>query len=476
MPGIDGVATIVPEEPGQNVGLFTVHNLVTGCYSLPLDVTVGNIVGQLPTVTTITYTTPVCQDSTTPELPDTSAAGFTPGGTYSEDTTVSTGLVIDPVTGEINLAASTIGLHTIRYEVLFDPTTCQSAGVSTFVIEIKAVITPVVGFSYTTPVCKIAQPTLAPNLVPGFTPGGTFTSTTGLVINATTGVIDLAASTAGSYTVTYTVAADPATCQVTNSTTAPIVINAATNPVVGFHYDSPVCAGETVNPMPILDPGFVTGGTFGPTPLVDAATGEIDLSQVTAGQQYTVNYTLPVNTALCQNAGTSSATISISNPILIELNGGCQSVYVLNATPVNGSFDPANATFSWENALGTEVGTSQSLNVPATGTYTVTVTYNGCSTESAPFDVTSIACQIQKGISVNNDGFNDTFDLTGFDVKHLTIFNRLGMKVYSAANYVNGWGGKSDDGDELPDGTYFYVIDLNAGGTKTGWIYINRAQ
>lgn len=456
---------------------ITVHNLDTGCFSLPFDVTVGPVVGSVPAVTTITYTTPVCQNSTTPELPDTSATGFTTGGTYSEDP-ASTGLVIDPVTGEVNLATSTVGLHTIRYDVAFNATTCQAAGSSTFVIEIKTVVTPVVGFSYTTPICKIAQPTLAPTLVGGFTPGGTFTSTTGLVINATTGVIDLAASTAGPYTVTYTVAADPSTCQVTNSTTAPIVITPATNPVVGFHYDTPVCAGETANPIPILDAGFVTGGTFGPTPLVvNTATGEVDVTQLTTpGQSYTVTYTLPVDTALCQNAGNSTATIATTNPILIELNGGCQSVYVLNATPVNGSFDPANSTFTWENASGAIVGTDQSLNVPAIGVYTVTVTYNGCSTESAPFDVTSIACQIQKGISVNNDGFNDTFDLTGFDVKQLTIFNRLGMKVYSRANYVNEWGGKSDDGDELPDGTYFYVIDMNAGKTETGWIYINRAQ
>lgn len=453
---------------------ITVHNLDTGCFSLPFDVTVGPVVGSIPAVTTIQYTTPVCQNSTTPELPDTSATGFTTGGTYSEDTTVSTGLVIDPVTGEVNLAASTVGLHTIRYDVAFNATTCQAAGFSTFEIEIKAVITPVVGFSYTTPICKIAQPTLAPNLVTGFTPGGTFTSTTGLVINATTGVIDLAASTAGPYTVTYTVAADPANCQVANSFPFNIVITPATNPVVAFSYNS-VCADNSLSLMPTLAPGFVTGGTFGPSSIVDPATGEV-IAPLTAGQQYTVTYTLPVNPAICQNAGApSSATIDVADPIQISITGGCQSVYILTVEPVTGTFDPAT-TFSWEDAMGNVVGSGQSLNVPAIGIYTVTVTIGGCSTESAPFNVTSIACQIQKGISVNNDGFNDTFDLTGFDVKQLTIFNRLGMKVFSQANYVNSWGGKSDDGDELPDGTYFYVIDLNAGGTKTGWIYINRAQ
>ena len=453
---------------------ITVHNLVTGCYSLPFSVTVGPIVGQLTTVTTISYTTPVCQNAATPELPDTSAAGFTSGGTYSEIT--STGLSINPTTGEINLAASTVGIHTVQYEVLFNATTCQAYGVSTFVVEIKAVTTAVAGFNYTTPICKIAQPTLSPNLDPGFTTGGIFSSTTGLTINGTTGVIDLTNSTAGPYTVTYTAPGDVSICQLDNIGTFNIVINAATTPPVGFHYDSPVCAGQTTNPMPILDAGFTTGGLFGPTPLVDTTTGEVDLSQVTAGQQYTVTYALAANPTTCQTIANSSATIMISAPVLIEANGACQSVsFILHAT-VNGTFDPATTTFTWHNAQGVTVGDTQEIIATATGTYTVTVTIDGCDNVSAPFTVDSISCVIQKGISVNNDGFNDTFDLTGFDVKKLTIFNRLGMKVYSQSNYVNEWGGKSDNGDELPDGTYFYVIDKNAGDTVTGWIYINRAQ
>jgi hypothetical protein len=50
------------------------------------------------------------------------------------------------------------------------------------------------------------------------------------------------------------------------------------------------------------------------------------------------------------------------------------------------------------------------------------------------------------------------------------------MKVYSRNNYVDEWGGNSNDGDELPDGTYYYVIEQRSGTVKTGWIYINRAQ
>jgi gliding motility-associated-like protein len=548
-----------------------VKDITTGCFSAPVDVII-DAVNAIPAVTTISYATPVCELATTNPLPDTSVVGFTTGGTFTSNP--ATGITINASTGEIDLLNTDPGTYIITYSVAFDPLTCRSAGSSTATIiidpatpaevgfsytspicpiaqatlsptlasgfvtggtfaispatgltidpttgvltlgssvtagtysviytvsanastcqalttstPVQVVITPVtsanVAFTYTSPVCVIAQATITPTLDPLFTAGGTFTAnpSTGITINASTGVISLAnnATTPGTYSITYSVAQNLTTCQaLTTSAPIQVVISPATTPAVGFHYDTPVCAGETVNPMPILDAGFVSGGVFGPAPIVDTTTGEVHLNQVTPGQQYAVTYNLPVNTSTCQNANNSSATISISAPILVELNGGCQSVYVLNATPVNGSFNPETASFSWQNSEGTVVGTNQSLNpVPAVGNYTVTVTVDGCSNESLPFNVESIACQIQKGISVNNDNFNDTFDLTGFNVKQLTIFNRLGMKVYSRANYVNEWGGKSDNGDELPDGTYFYVIDQNSGGTKTGWIYINRAQ
>jgi gliding motility-associated-like protein len=426
-------------------------------------------------VTTFTYTTPICLSATVNPMPNTSATGFTTGGTFTSNP--SAGIDINPTTGEINLAGSTAGTYVITYATAVNSSTCQVAGSTDFTVVITSVIAPVVGFSYTTPICKNAQATLSPSLNAGFTIGGAFSSTTGLSINASTGVIDLANSTAGTYVVTYTVTANASICQGADSGTFTVVINPVITPVTGFSYDTPFCSSATSSiELPNTVTGFTTGGTFSSTTglIIDPTTGGIDLSS-TPGN-YTVTYSVAANAATCQVVSTSTAQIAIVGPILIELNGGCQSVYVLNATPVNGSFDPLTATFSWQNAQGDELGTEQSFNVPVAGSYTVTVTANGCSTESAPFEVTTVACQIQRGISVNNDGFNDTFDLTGFDVKELNIFNRYGMKVYSHANYVNEWGGKSDDGDELPDGTYFYVIDKNSGDSVTGWIYINRAQ
>jgi gliding motility-associated-like protein len=54
---------------------------------------------------------------------------------------------------------------------------------------------------------------------------------------------------------------------------------------------------------------------------------------------------------------------------------------------------------------------------------------------------------------------NDTWDLSGFNVLRLQIFNRNGRSVYTKQNYTNEWVGQSSDG-ELPVGTYFYVAEL----------------
>ncbi|MDN3678531.1 fibronectin type III domain-containing protein [Flavobacterium paronense] len=457
--------------------ILVVKDLTTGCLSAPITVTI-NAINPIIAVTGFSYTTPVCQNAT-PNPTPIPASGFTTGGIYSEDVT-TTGLVfISTSTGEIDLANSTPGTHTVNYTVANQPAICLAGGQSSAPIEIKPTITPIIGFSYTTPICKNAQATLSPSLSSGFSSFATFSATpSGLVINATSGVIDLANSTPGVYDIVVTVAADSNTCRV-SAITSPafsLEIKPVITLVTGFNYDAPLCANNG-SELPNLSAGFATGGTFSSTTglTINSTTGAIDLTS-TPGT-YTVTYTANPNVNNCEVATPGTTQITIVPPVTIELTGGCQSVnYILTATAVNGSFNPETAAFVWHNSNGGIVGNTQSITVTEIGTYTVTITVDGCSTESLPFNVESVFCVIQKGISVNNDGLNDTFDLTGYDVKKLTIFNRLGMKVYSRNNYVNEWGGKSDDGDELPDGTYYFIIDRNNGETKTGWIYINRAQ
>jgi gliding motility-associated-like protein len=83
---------------------------------------------------------------------------------------------------------------------------------------------------------------------------------------------------------------------------------------------------------------------------------------------------------------------------------------------------------------------------------------------------------IPKGVSPNNDGLNDTWDLSNLNVEKAQIFNRYGMEMYAKQNYVNEWDGKSKEGHELPSATYYYVVTFKNGTAKTGWVYLNREK
>jgi large repetitive protein len=197
---------------------------------------------------------------------------------------------------------------------------------------------------------------------------------------------------------------------------------------------------------------------------------------------------------------TTGACTSVTAPIVInmpadlpQLTGsmGCEATisgrnYMLNGLPVGNTFDPSLVTYEWRVA-GTAaiIGDDASFNVtqytlltnigedsfPMQFELTV-VTAGGCE-GTMLFTVDGIFCDIPRGISPNNDSMNDNFDLTGLNVRSLKVFNRYGLEVYSKGNYSNEWFGQTNGGDELPTGTYFYVIDL-ADTTKTGWVYINR--
>ena len=84
------------------------------------------------------------------------------------------------------------------------------------------------------------------------------------------------------------------------------------------------------------------------------------------------------------------------------------------------------------------------------------------------------ACVIPKGISPNNDGFNDGFDLAVFHPIDLKIFNRYGTVVYEhGEGYTNQWSGQDKNGRMLPTSTYYYVFKTFF-DTYVGWVYVIR--
>ncbi|MFC6877592.1 gliding motility-associated C-terminal domain-containing protein [Flavobacterium myungsuense] len=183
----------------------------------------------------------------------------------------------------------------------------------------------------------------------------------------------------------------------------------------------------------------------------------------------TINYTV-LGTGGCTSSAIATRTVTVSSSS-VTITAGCVDT---NYTLVASTSD-TNVTYKWYKGATLLNETSNTLIVTQADTYKVIVNNGGCLSETTE-NVTFLYCDIPKGISPNNDQKNDFFDLTNFQVSKLEIFNRYGMKVYGKANYKKEWDGKTDSGQELPDATYYYVIEFESGKTKTGWVYINRQQ
>lgn len=454
-----GIVDIANSQPGTYNVTYTLQSF--DCTEAGTYTTTVEIVAPSAPITEFSYTTTcVLEQNATPEL----MADFTQGGQFS-----SSNITVDAGTGEINLDNIAPGNYQITYTVAADAENCIDQGSYTATIEIVTPSAPVTEFSY--PAVCVFEQSVTPVFVQNFVQGGQFSSNN-LIVNAETGEVSLDNVTSGNYEITYTIAANTENCIEQGSYTATLVINDPTVPEIGFEYESSYCADNGVI-TPILNSGFVNGGTFSSTEglIIDQNNGSVDISTAQAGT-YTVTYEYE-NSVNCEQ-GTSQAQIIILPVSVIELSQGCEdNVYVISVSDVNGSFDINASAIAWSGPQGFTAYES-AVEVDVEGIYTVEIiTQEGCIV-TGEVTVDNTSCLIPRGISPNNDGINDNLDLTGFGVTQISIFNRYGKEVYNYGIYTNQWYGQSNNGDELPTGTYFYSLQLTSGESKTGWVYINR--
>ena len=134
------------------------------------------------------------------------ATGFVIGGVYSSST-----LTVNSTTGLVNLSNASVGSHQITYSLPQDSDNCKAATTYVATIILTPGITPITTFTYNNSYCPDGLNDL-PVLTAGFSMGGLFSSTSGLVINGSTGEINISRSIPGNYTVNYSVQANPSTC------------------------------------------------------------------------------------------------------------------------------------------------------------------------------------------------------------------------------------------------------------------------
>lgn len=234
-----------------------------------------------PPSATITYTSsPYCKTVTTAQAVTLSG---TSGGIFSA---LPTGLTLNPTTGFITPFSSNAGSYTITYKI------DSAGGCAAYSTTANVIITtaPSATISYAgSPFCKTLSTAQSVSL--NGTSGGTYSALpSGLTINATTGAIIPGSSTAGSYTVTYLIAASGGCAAVSTNTS----VTVTSLPTATISYTgSPYCNNVTTNQNAILT--GTSGGTYAALPLgltINATTGAIIPVTSNPGS-YTVSYTIP---------------------------------------------------------------------------------------------------------------------------------------------------------------------------------------
>lgn len=221
--------------------------------------------------------------------------------------------------------------------------------------------------------------------VPTTTNAGTFTSTNGLVINSTTGVVDLSASTPGTYTVTnsYT-----GTCSNTGTTT--ITINSPANSTFAYPSNT-ICAGGANETPTVADPG-----TFSATPagllFANTTTGEINVSGSTIGT-YTITYNATGSVTCPTSGSSSSVNITITTNPDASFSYA-QAAYCDNTTDPSPVFGTGANGGVFTSTAGLSINSNTGeidLSASTAGTYTVTNTIaasGSCPIADETFNIT----------------------------------------------------------------------------------------
>lgn len=337
------------------------------------------------------------------------------------------------------------------YTVVVSAGTCTASGQGT-VTEVQ---TPIIALNNPAPICQ-GQP--FPQIDAGAQPAGyTYLWSTG----ETTQIITSTAAI--TYTVTITNSQGGISCTATDSVA--IIVNQ--NPVVAAGTDQTICAGagnvsftasgSFTNPTYVWSNGATTqsiqpnnAGTYTVTVTDNGCTGSDDVTLwVNPLPVLNLSSTVEIET----EHGESHNFVCVLDPFpVISVSApGNAAVYNWTYTPTGGSPTTLNVS-----------GSSYQVPASAYGQYTIEVIDSNSCRSTVDLFVEEDPCDpiFYNIITPNSDGDNDAWQIGNFDISfpHMVqIFNRWGQELLSTSSYKNDW-----DGDDLPDGTYYYIVTYNS--------------
>ena len=272
------------------------------------------------------------------------------------------------------------------------------------------------------------------------------------------------------------------------SYTVPVKINVYAALGVGsIGKDTSICSGTTGN-MLELSPATGSNISYQWVSSVDKGASWV----VASGNSTAKGYTTPALTdttwyrrvainPLCGQDSSNVIQVSvIARPIV---TAGNDTTVVKNSVITLQGNVTGSQNYQWIPSIGL----SDATILRPSAIITKTITYKiraedisgACSTENSVTIFVINPIVIPNVITINGDGVNDTWEIANiadYLNVEIEIYNRWGNIVWKSTGYSKQWDGTNyRNGEVLPDGTYFYIMNLQSqvySDSFTGWIQI----
>lgn len=352
---------------GPNIGtaVYTIYPSANGCMGAPITVTITVNPSPVPTVTSASQS--ICTGTTTGISLTSNVAGTTFSYTANQanvsGATAGTGATIAQTLTVTNTVSGTV-VYTI---------TPLANGCVGDTINNIVTVNPMDDASFSYPSATYCQTGTDPASIITGLQGGTFSSIpVGLAINASTGLISLATSVLGTYTITYTTNGN---CPNTSS----VIFTITNAPSANYSYGNSSFCQNNTNPLPIFGIG-ASAGIFSSTPLgvtfTNINTGEIDLSTSTPGT-YSIINTIPASGGCAAASYSDAININATDNASFTYTSSLYCVSEPSQTPVvtglSGIFSASPSSGLVINPSSGEINFANST----VGTYTISYTTNG---------------------------------------------------------------------------------------------------
>jgi gliding motility-associated-like protein len=385
-----------------------------GSCSTPVSLKVTIVSSISPTFDAIG---PLCQNSTAPALPAASKEGI--AGTWSP--------------ASINTSA----LGTATYE--FTPSGGSCSTPVSLKVTIVSSISPI--FDEIGPLC---QNSTAPALPPA--------SKEGIAGTWSPASINTSALGTATYLFTPSSAGNCATPVSLNITIVSSI--SPTFPTIADSY----CQNDIAPALPATSKEGVNG-TWSPSSINTATVGR----------------TLYTFTPAAGQCGTSSQIAIVVNPLPALIMGPDLTIAAGASTTLNVSVTGNIVSYQWNPSIGLNNATIKDpvASPSFTTVYTLDIIDDNKCEDSGSIKITvsggTSKILVPNAFSPNGDGINDTWiitNLSAYPGATVDVFNRYGQLVFHSENYNKAWDG-TYNGNPLPMGTYYYIIDLKNNEKKT---------